>query len=285
MSRYLNLGCGSRFIASWTNVDFIATAPGVMACNLIEGVPFADNAFDAVYHSHVLEHFSRADGEKFIRECFRVLAPGGVIRVVVPDLEQIARSYLHCLEAAIQNPGLRTTENHRWSVLELVDQLARHRPGGEMLNYWKQREIVNEDFLVARMGHEFLAFRERMLNPPPASPPGGNDGAAPGAKPAPRPSWASRAKNKLTRLLRERVISAEERSYLEVGKVRLTGEVHQWMYDRFSLPALLASVGFRDAGVTTAEKSRISGWEAFQTLDLENGRIRKPDSLFVEAIK
>lgn len=283
MSRYLNLGCGSRFIASWTNVDFTATAPGVVACNLVEGVPFSDNSFDAVYHSHVLEHFSRAEGERFIRECFRVLAPGGVIRVVVPDLEQIVRSYLHCLEAATQTPNLLTTENYRWSVLELVDQLARHRPGGEMLKYWQQREIVNEDFLVARMGHEFLSFRERMLKSPPASP-GGNN-AATGAKQSLRPSLVSRAKTKLVRLLRERVISAEERKYLEVGKVRLTGEVHQWMYDRFSLPALLTSAGFRDAGVTTAETSRIPGWAAFQTLDLENGRVRKPDSLFVEAIK
>ena len=284
MSRYLNLGCGSRFIASWTNVDFTSTAPGVMACNLVEGVPFADNSFAAVYHSHVLEHFSRPDGEKFIRECFRVLAPGGVIRVVVSDLERIAQSYLHCLNEAVKNPELRNAENYRWSMLELVDQLARHQPGGEMLPCWKQQEIVNEDFLVERMGHEFLSFRERMTNPKPAGP-DQNESGSTSTKQKPRIPFVSRVKNKLTRLLRDRVISAEERKYLEVGKVRLTGEVHQWMYDRFSLPALLESVGFEDAQPTRAEASRIPGWEAFKSLDLENGRVRKPDSLFVEAIK
>lgn len=284
MSRYLNLGCGSGFIASWTNVDFTSTAPGVMACNLVEGVPFADNSFAAVYHSHVLEYFPRLDVEKFIRECFRVLAPGGVIRVVVSDLERIAQSYLHCLNEAVKNPELRNAENYRWSMLELVDQLARHQPGGEMLPYWKQREIVNENFLVERMGHEFLSFRERMTNPKPAGPDQNASGST-STKQKPRIPFISRVKNKLTRLLRDRVISAEERKYLEVGKVRLTGEVHQWMYDRFSLPALLESVGFEDAQPTRAEASRIPGLESFKGLDLENGRVRKPDSLFVEAIK
>ena len=65
--KYLNLGCGYHFHKSWTNVDFIETGEGVIAHNLTKGVPFSDGTFDAVYHSHVLEHFSRKDGEMFIK--------------------------------------------------------------------------------------------------------------------------------------------------------------------------------------------------------------------------
>src|SRR5689334_18953207 len=86
---YLNLGCGYHYSSApeWINVDFVATGGGVQPHNLLDGIPFPDNSFDLVYHSHVLEHFTKNDGECFIAECFRVIKPGGFIRVAIPDLE------------------------------------------------------------------------------------------------------------------------------------------------------------------------------------------------------
>jgi ubiquinone/menaquinone biosynthesis C-methylase UbiE len=57
-------------------------------------LPFADGSADAVYASHVLEHLYREQGQQLIRESFRVLAPGGVVRIVVPDLNSIVQEYL-----------------------------------------------------------------------------------------------------------------------------------------------------------------------------------------------
>jgi predicted SAM-dependent methyltransferase len=82
---YLNLGCGKRYHCNWTNVDFTAIGEDVIGHNLLNGIPFKDESFDAIYHSHVLEHFSKNDGLAFIRECFRVIRIGGVIRIAVPD--------------------------------------------------------------------------------------------------------------------------------------------------------------------------------------------------------
>jgi len=90
----LNLGCGQRFHPDWMNIDFVSHAPEVMAHDLTTGIPVPDNSADAVYHSHVLEHFSKSNGAAFIQECFRVLKPGGVLRVVVPDLEALALQYV-----------------------------------------------------------------------------------------------------------------------------------------------------------------------------------------------
>ena len=57
------------------------------------------------------------------------------------------------------------------------------------------------------------------------------------------------------------------------------------MYDRFSLRRLLTETGFIEAAVTAASESRIAGFAAYG-LDVEpSGRVRKPDSLFVEARK
>ena len=85
----LNLGCGGRFHPEWTNIDFYSSGGAVIAHDLNLGIPFPDSSFDVVYHSHVLEHFPKAKARRFIAECVRVLKPGGILRVVVPDLEDL----------------------------------------------------------------------------------------------------------------------------------------------------------------------------------------------------
>ena len=70
----------------------------------------------------------------------------------------------------------------------------------------------------------------------------------------------------------------------QTGLFRSRGEVHQWMYDRYSLKRLLEQVGFKNVKVCTANESRIPGYEKY-SLDSENGVIRKPDSLYMEASK
>ena len=99
----LNLGCGASFHPDWLNVDLVAADPSVLVHNLREPLPFGDQSFAAVYHSHVLEHLPRERALPFIRECYRVLRAGGFLRVAVPDLERIAT--LELLEPARESEG------------------------------------------------------------------------------------------------------------------------------------------------------------------------------------
>lgn len=56
-----------------------------------EGLPIQDESVDVLYTSHMLEHLDKNEAEKFLREAFRLLRPGGIIRIVVPDIKiQIA---------------------------------------------------------------------------------------------------------------------------------------------------------------------------------------------------
>src|SRR5665213_2847022 len=100
-AKMLNLGCGEQHHPAWVNVDFVSQDPTVILHDLTKGIPYPDNSFEVVYHSHVLEHFTRSDARKFIQECFRVLKPNGVLRIAIPDLEQIVRNYTTFLEPAI----------------------------------------------------------------------------------------------------------------------------------------------------------------------------------------
>ena len=70
----------------------------------------------------------------------------------------------------------------------------------------------------------------------------------------------------------------------QTGVFRSQGEIHQWMYDRYSLKRMLEQVGFKDVQIKAAFVSQINDWEKYN-LDGSNGIVRKPDSLFVEAIK
>ena len=98
MERLLNLGCGSAFHPDWINIDFHNHGGSVLAYDLRLGIPLPDATVDVVYHSHVLEHFTREGGVTFLTECFRVLRPGGLLRIAVPDLENIVRAYITTLE-------------------------------------------------------------------------------------------------------------------------------------------------------------------------------------------
>ncbi len=82
-----------------------------------------------------------------------------------------------------------------------------------------------------------------------------------------------------------RLVTGKDYEMLRLGRFRRGGEVHLWMYDRHSLSELLCAAGFRDPEVVTAAASRIPDWANYH-LDTEpDGRVYKPDSLFVESAK
>jgi predicted SAM-dependent methyltransferase len=90
----LHLGCGFLRKQGWVNIDLVGTSAEVF-WDLLEPLPFPDDCADGVYHEHVLEHFSVADGLRVLTNCFHVLQPRGILRVVVPDVRRYAESYVN----------------------------------------------------------------------------------------------------------------------------------------------------------------------------------------------
>jgi predicted SAM-dependent methyltransferase len=88
----LHLGAGGSPKPGWTNVD-LAGHPVELAWDLTRPLPFADASVEAVFHEHMLEHLTLDQAYGLTRECHRVLVPGGLLRVVVPDAGAYARSY------------------------------------------------------------------------------------------------------------------------------------------------------------------------------------------------
>ena len=270
---YLNVGCGDKFHEDWTNVDMVSTSPHVQAHNLLQGFPYADNNFAVVYHSQVLEHFPVEEAPGFLKECLRVLRPGGTLRVVVPDLENIATEYLRLLRQNLENPTALSRANYEWIMLEMYDQTVRNRSGGEMARYLQQPELLNEQYVIDRIGHVGRSIIERSRQPLQQSRLTRVMSRVRGMTPG---DLLRLALNQAKQLFMTRAA--------RLGEFRLGGEIHMWMYDRFSLPELLDQAGFDDICVVDAHTSRIDKWQRWQ-LDVKDGEVCDPASLFVEASK
>jgi len=91
--RRVNVGCGDFPIPYWTNIDANPDLPADIHV-VVPPMPFADGALDEVWACHFLEHLDYGEGQAFLRECFRVLAPGGRCGIVVPDTREIVKRYL-----------------------------------------------------------------------------------------------------------------------------------------------------------------------------------------------
>jgi len=127
----LNLGSGPTAVPDWINID---RSPNILLDRLpvakrllfragllneghmqpwdrevirhdIRKLPYTVNSVEAIYSSHTLEHLYLREAERVIRECVRVLQPGGVLRLALPDVELFARQLLSGTSVAGQDAG------------------------------------------------------------------------------------------------------------------------------------------------------------------------------------
>jgi predicted SAM-dependent methyltransferase len=268
---YLNVGCGNRYLKGWTNIDFRSSDKSVISHNLLTGLPFEERAFELVYHSHVLEHFDKKQGAYLIRECFRVLQSGGIIRIAVPDLSKIAAQYLSAKQRYEELPNQDNLDNYRWAHIVMIDQMVRKNSGGEMLQYLKS-DPNNLAFVAKTNGSEMLDIIQMLKKQKHTEWPNG---------------LLAQVKRIVGKIKRQLIYAIEPKlkGQMDVVVCRSSGEVHQWMYDEVSLRVLMEETGFNEIRKVEATESAVPAWSSFN-LDTEvSGELYKPESLFMEARK
>jgi len=275
---WLNLGCGSRFREEWINIDMMERPPHVLGYDLRKGIPLSSDSCDIVYHSSFIEHLRVPEALDLMIECFRVLKLGGIVRVATPDLERICRLYLEKLDSACKEE--RSVPDYDWIMLELYDQEVRESSGGRMLEYLKQDSLPNEKFILERIGIEGVdilrSIRDARNDRQEQRSGQVGDNAG---------SFVMSLKQKLKWRILEFLIGHEGLKAKEIGEFRLGGEVHHWMYDRFSLKKLFVRAGFSNIVLQTAATSNIRNWQETCLDSLPDGAVLKPDSLFMEGVK
>lgn len=271
----LNIGCGTIHHPDWINLDVSSTEPSVLPVDINNGLPFSSDTITVCYSSHLLEHLDKDGAQYLLAECMRVLKSGGVIRLAVPDLERIARDYLRVMDAVANGDKTRESD-YDWMMLEMFDQTVRNYSGGGMARFLENLDVVDRPFVKSRIGFEAENYWGECI--------------------APKQSGKITSMQKKLRSLLKKlhmkfvcwlVLLLAGKSALrglQVGIFRSGGEVHQWMYDRFSLKRLLERAGFVDVKICAATESSIPEYEKY-SLDTLNGVTRKPDSMYIEASK
>jgi predicted SAM-dependent methyltransferase len=88
----VHLGCGSNLLDSWVNIDIDG---GDVHTDLRRGLPLPDGSAQYIYSCHMIEHLTYpSEVLPLLREACRVLRPGGVFRIVVPNIEPCLRAYV-----------------------------------------------------------------------------------------------------------------------------------------------------------------------------------------------
>jgi predicted SAM-dependent methyltransferase len=136
----LHVGCGRNYFTGWINIDNNSDHnidKLDLNLDLRVPLPFDDGSADFIYNEHFLEHLTVAEGLRTLSEFRRVLKPNGVLRVAMPDLDDVVRQYF--------DPDWR-------------EQKWLHKYG---YTYVKTpAELINLNF--REWGHKYLYNREEL---------------------------------------------------------------------------------------------------------------------------
>ena len=132
----IHLGAGENVLASWLNFDLLPfRAPGLLYLDVTKPLPFESGTVASIFSEHMIEHFSRETAEAIIRECHRVVRPGGLLRISTPDLGILVKLYCE--------PHTPNQEQYIRTVVDLYSAGPSYLPG----------YVVNQLF---KFGHQFL---------------------------------------------------------------------------------------------------------------------------------
>ena len=268
--RLLNLACGSKVseTGNWINVDFMSPIDSVIRMNLLEGLKFEDNYFDVVYSAQFIEHLTLEQAITVWSEINRVLKPGGIVRIVTPDLEELAESYLHLLSLLKTNHSTSVEKKYDWIRLEIFDQVVRNSTGGQMVECFQNDDEEINKFLLERLGFSYLSSinfeasnRKKSVF-----------------------EFLRKVLIKLPLKIKELSTSIFLSSDAKVGKFRRSGEIHYYLHDFVSITRILKTTNFVQISRESPSSSSIPDWQQYK-LDVIDGVEDGPLSMYVEARK
>ena len=151
MKKFLHIGCGDKYIPGFIHID-ARKLPHVDYVTPADKLDmFQDNSVDLIYNCHVLEHFKRNDVEKVLEEWYRILKPGGILRIAVPDFEKLVEVYLKYKDLNLIIGPLYGrqdySENFHYTVFDFstLKALLRRVGFGKVYRYdW--RKTIHKDY-------------------------------------------------------------------------------------------------------------------------------------------
>jgi len=142
--RKLQLGAGPTELPGWLNTDRDPGTRQAVYLDVTRRFPLPNASFDYILSEHQIEHLSYRNGLFMLRECLRVLRPGGRVRIATPDLATIAGLAAH----ELSDDQRRYV---RWTIETFVPEAPRDLPAFTINNAfrnWGHRFLYDEPTLA-----------------------------------------------------------------------------------------------------------------------------------------
>jgi len=97
----IHIGCGKKNWPGWYNVDG-AFYPHIESHDVYLN-HLHDDVADLIYSSHFLEYFNRDEAEEMLKFWYRVLKPGGIVRIAVPDFDALIYAYTNFVDITFKD--------------------------------------------------------------------------------------------------------------------------------------------------------------------------------------
>ena len=133
----LQVGSGVNILDGWFNTDVLPRRRGIVPLDAAKPFPFSDRTFDHIFSEHQFQTLSFEGGRSMLRECFRILKPGGNIRIATLNLEML-------LELFSPEKTNRQVEYIKWATDEFLPDVGEYRATA----------VVNNAFRA--WGHQFV---------------------------------------------------------------------------------------------------------------------------------
>jgi SAM-dependent methyltransferase len=157
----LHLGCGRRHIPGYVHID-VVDYPHVDHVSSIDNLSFLqDGSVELIYNCHVLEHFKRREVNRVLREWHRVLAPGGVLRVSVPDFAALCEVYMRSRDLGLVIGPIFGRQDYLYNIhynlfdFDALKAQLEQAGFGQIRRYdWRETEHAQvDDFSQAYIPH------------------------------------------------------------------------------------------------------------------------------------
>ena len=140
----LQLGAGFNPLPGWLSSDIEPTSEDMIFLDATKPFPLGDEVMDYILSEHMVEHLTYNSGRKMLKECYRVLKPGGVLRIATPDLAVLLNLYS-------DNKSPEAQHYIKWITDENIPSAKSY----------KASFVINNAF--RNWGHTFLYDRELLL--------------------------------------------------------------------------------------------------------------------------
>jgi predicted SAM-dependent methyltransferase len=148
--RKLHIGCSDNTLPGWLNSDLAPVEDGIIYLNATASMPFEDCQFDRVFSEHMIEHVPYEGGASMLKECFRVLKPGGRVRISTPDLAFLVDLY---------RPGKSVLQEEYVAWSQSVIGVPPHLDGAGRS---RGREVFVINNFFRAWGHRFIYDEETL---------------------------------------------------------------------------------------------------------------------------